>query len=80
MSWTRYAAPQLFYPLAGKMIPWFAALALLLTVVGLTLGLLVAPTDHRQRGSRTASSSCTYRPPGCGWSCTWPWPSGLRSG
>jgi heme exporter protein C len=51
MSWTRYAAPQLFYPLAGKMIPWFAALALLLTAVGLTLGLLVAPTDHQQGDS-----------------------------
>jgi heme exporter protein C len=51
MSWTRYAAPQLFYPLAGKMIPWFTALALLLTAVGLTLGLLVAPTDHQQGDS-----------------------------
>jgi heme exporter protein C len=48
MSWTRYAAPQRFYPLAGTMVPWFAGLALLLTVVGLTIGLLVAPTDHQQ--------------------------------
>jgi heme exporter protein C len=48
MSWTRYAAPQLFYSLAGKMIPWLGALALLLTAVGLYLGLLVAPTDHQQ--------------------------------
>jgi heme exporter protein C len=48
MSWTRYAAPQLFYSLAGKMIPWLSALALLLTAVGLYLGLLVAPTDHQQ--------------------------------
>jgi heme exporter protein C len=48
MSWTRYAAPQSFYPLAGKMMPWFAALALLLTVAGLTIGLLLAPTDHQQ--------------------------------
>jgi heme exporter protein C len=48
MSWTRYAAPQSFYPLAGKMIPWFAALALLLTAIGLYIGLLVAPTDHQQ--------------------------------
>jgi heme exporter protein C len=48
MSWTRYAAPQSFYPLAGKMMPWFAALALLLTVAGLAIGLLLAPTDHQQ--------------------------------
>jgi heme exporter protein C len=48
MSWTRYAAPQNFYSLAGKMIPWLSALALLLTAVGLYLGLLVAPTDHQQ--------------------------------
>jgi heme exporter protein C len=48
MSWTRYAAPQSFYPLAGKMIPWFAALALLLSAAGLYIGFFVAPTDHQQ--------------------------------
>ena len=48
MSWTRYAAPQRFYPLAGRAVPWFAGLALLLTVVGLVIGLLIAPTDHQQ--------------------------------
>jgi heme exporter protein C len=48
MSWTRYAAPQTFYPLAGKMVPWFAGLALLLAVAGLYIGFFVAPTDHQQ--------------------------------
>jgi heme exporter protein C len=48
MSWTRYAAPQNFYPLAGKMIPWFSALALLFTAAGLYIGFFVAPTDHQQ--------------------------------
>ena len=48
MSWTRYAAPQRFYPLAGRAIPWFAGLALLLTVAGLVIGLGIAPTDHQQ--------------------------------
>ncbi len=48
MNWTRFAAPQLFYPLAGKAVPWIAGLALLLTVVGLYIGLLLAPTDHQQ--------------------------------
>ena len=44
----RYSAPHLFYPLAGKLVPWFAALAVLLTVIGLYLGFFVAPTDFQQ--------------------------------
>ena len=43
-----YAAPQTFYPLAGRLAPWFAALAALLTVVGLYIGFFVAPTDFQQ--------------------------------
>ncbi len=48
MNWFHYAAPQRFYPLAGKAVPWFGALAAVLGVVGLVLGLLIAPTDHQQ--------------------------------
>ena len=48
MNWFNYAAPQRFFPLAGKMVPWFGALAALLTVVGLYVGLLLAPTDAQQ--------------------------------
>ena len=48
MTWFNYAAPQRFFPLAGKMVPWFGALAALLTVVGLYVGLLLAPTDAQQ--------------------------------
>jgi len=43
-----YASPSTFYPLAGKLIPWFAALAFILTVVGLYIGFFVAPTDFQQ--------------------------------
>ena len=43
-----YASPSTFYPLAGKLIPWFAALALILTAVGLYLSFFVAPTDFQQ--------------------------------
>ena len=25
--WLRYASPQTFYPLAGRMVPWFAGAA-----------------------------------------------------
>ncbi len=44
----RYASPAQFYPLAGTIerIAW--ALALLLAVIGLYLGLLRAPTDFQQ--------------------------------
>jgi heme exporter protein C len=50
-SWTRFAAPQRFYPLAGKAVPWFAGLAILLTAIGLYIGMLLAPTDHQQGDS-----------------------------
>lgn len=43
-----YASPSTFYPLAGKLIPWFAALAFILTVVGLYISFFVAPTDFQQ--------------------------------
>ena len=44
----RFAAPQNFYPLAGKLAPWFAAIAALLTAIGLWIGFVVAPTDATQ--------------------------------
>ena len=48
LRWTRLSAPQAFYPLAGRMIPWFTAAAALLGVAGLAVGLLIAPTDFQQ--------------------------------
>jgi len=48
-SWTYFASPASFYPLAGAMIPWFAAAAVLLCAAGLYVGLLVAPTDAVQK-------------------------------
>ena len=47
-GWWKYAAPNLFYPLAGKMIPWFAAAATVLCALGLYIGFFVAPTDATQ--------------------------------
>jgi len=44
----RYAAPANFYPLAGRLQPVFAALALGLAIAGLGLGFGVAPTDAQQ--------------------------------
>ena len=43
-----FSSPQTFYPLAGKLVPWFAALAVILTLVGLYIAFLVAPTDATQ--------------------------------
>lgn len=48
IHWFKYASPQSFYPIAGKLIPWFAALATLFAVAGLYLGFFVAPTDAQQ--------------------------------
>ena len=46
--WLRWAAPQAFFPLAGALIPWFFALASVLTVAGLYVAFMVAPTDAQQ--------------------------------
>ena len=48
INWFKYASPQSFYPLAGKMIPWFIALAVVFGIAGLWLGMVVAPTDFQQ--------------------------------
>lgn len=51
INWFYYAAPQRFFGLAGKLVPWCAALAVALTVYGLYIGLGVAPTDFQQGDS-----------------------------
>ena len=48
MSLFRYASPASFYSLAGRLVPWFAALSALLGAVGLYLGLVAAPVDFQQ--------------------------------
>jgi heme exporter protein C len=48
VNWFRFSSPQSFYPLAGKLIPWFATLAILLGIAGLWIGFFVAPTDAQQ--------------------------------
>ncbi|MGR4869985.1 heme ABC transporter permease CcmC [Variovorax sp. LARHSF232] len=46
--WRRLASPPVFHHWAGRALPWFAALALVLAVAGLFVGFVVAPTDHQQ--------------------------------
>ena len=48
INWFKFASPQTFYPLAGKMIPWFWALTALFGIAGLYIGFFVAPTDAQQ--------------------------------
>ena len=48
INWFKYSSPQTFYPLAGKLIPWFAWLAVMLAVAGLYVSFMLAPTDFQQ--------------------------------
>lgn len=48
IHWFKYASPQSFYPLAGKMIPWFWVLTLAFGLPGLWISFFVAPTDFQQ--------------------------------
>jgi heme exporter protein C len=48
INWFRFASPASFYPLAGRLVPWFAIAAAVLAAIGLWVGLFVAPTDAQQ--------------------------------
>ena len=43
-----FSSPKTFYPLAGKLIPFFTALAAILCAIGLYISFFVAPTDAQQ--------------------------------
>ncbi|HLQ26203.1 MAG TPA: heme ABC transporter permease [Acidiferrobacterales bacterium] len=44
----KYASPKNFYPLAGHLIPWLAGATAVFLLIGLYLGLFVAPPDYQQ--------------------------------
>jgi heme exporter protein C len=46
--WRSLASPRIFYSFAGRIVPWFAALAVASALAGLWIGFMVAPTDHQQ--------------------------------
>ena len=51
INWFKYASPSSFYPLAGKMIPYFMILAILLISGGLYWGFFQTPevlSDQKQ--------------------------------
>ena len=48
IHWFKFASPQGFYFLAGRLWPWFAVLSVVLMAVGLWISFFVAPTDAQQ--------------------------------
>ncbi|HLQ78720.1 MAG TPA: heme ABC transporter permease CcmC [Terriglobia bacterium] len=46
--WYKYASPVHLYPLANRLIAWFAIPSAILFIAGLVVGFLVAPTDSVQ--------------------------------
>jgi len=47
-AWYRYSTAEEFYPLAGAIIPWLAAVALIACCAGLYLGFFAVSVDARQ--------------------------------
>jgi heme exporter protein C len=47
-TWYRFSSPPTFYPLAGRLIPWFGVAAALLAAAGLVVAFGIAPTDFQQ--------------------------------
>jgi heme exporter protein C len=48
MNFYKFSSPRTFYPLAGRMLPWFGCAATLAAAIGLYIGFFVAPTDAQQ--------------------------------
>lgn len=48
VNWLKYSTPEAFLPLAGGLAPWFLAGAALLFLLGLCVGLLIAPAQTGQ--------------------------------
>jgi heme exporter protein C len=48
INWYRYSSPPAFYPLAGRLMPWFFSIAALLATAGLYVSFFMAPTDFQQ--------------------------------
>lgn len=48
INWFKFSSPASFYPLAGRLVPWFATVFFLLLCAGLWIALMAAPTDAQQ--------------------------------
>jgi heme exporter protein C len=48
MNLYQLSSPATFYPVAGRVAPWFAGAAAILGVAGLWIAFAIAPTDFQQ--------------------------------
>ena len=48
INWFFLASPASFFPVAGRLIPWFAGASALLLAAGLYIGFGIAPDDYQQ--------------------------------
>ena len=48
MNLYQLSSPSTFYPVAGRVAPWFAGAAAILGVVGIWIAFAIAPTDFQQ--------------------------------
>jgi heme exporter protein C len=48
INWFRFSSPVSFYPVTGKLVPWFWMLCALFGLVGLYVAFMVAPSDATQ--------------------------------
>jgi heme exporter protein C len=51
INWFKLSSPYSFFPLAGRLIPWFWALTAVFGIAGLWTGFFLAPTDATQGDS-----------------------------
>jgi len=49
--WLQLSSPKTFYPVAGRLIPWFWIATAGFAIVGLYYSFFVAPTDYQQSES-----------------------------
>jgi heme exporter protein C len=48
MNLYQLSSPSTFYPVAGRVAPWFAGAAAILGAIGLWIAFAIAPTDFQQ--------------------------------
>ncbi len=44
----KLSSPKYYYEWSGKLLPWLAALTIVLMAIGIYWGLVIAPTDYQQ--------------------------------
>lgn len=48
INWFKFSSPASFYPLAGRLMPWFTWIAVILIAIGLYMSFFATPTDYKQ--------------------------------